>query len=53
VTAPEPEVVTDPRQRRDLGIEIILLLGVSLAASGVNAVLVILLSAIAGYRFLG
>ena len=39
VTAPEPEVVTDPKQRRDLGIEIILLLGVSLGASGVNALL--------------
>ena len=39
VTAPEPEVITDPKQRRDLGIEIILLLGVSLGASGVNALL--------------
>jgi membrane protease YdiL (CAAX protease family) len=39
VTAPEPEVVTDPKERRDLGLEIILLLGVSLGASGVNALL--------------
>jgi uncharacterized protein len=39
VTAPGPEVVTDPKQRRDLGIEIILLLGVSLGASGLNALL--------------
>ena len=39
MTAPEPEVITDPKQRRDLGIEIVLLLGVSLGASGLNALL--------------